>query len=99
MRMLLKAHIPSDAGTEAIRNGTMPKTMESVLSALRPEAAYFYPENGRRTAFLVFDMEDSSDMPSVCEPFFMELDAEISIQPVMNVEDLQKGLGELMGGR
>ena len=29
------------------------------------------------------------------EPFFMEVDAEVEVVPIMNAGDLQKGLGKL----
>ena len=44
---------------------------------------------------MVFDMPDSSDMVPFGEPFFMAVDAEVEVVPVMNAEDLQKGLGKL----
>lgn len=37
-------------------------------------------------------MRDSRRMPVISEPFFLQLDAEISCAPVMNMEDVQKGL-------
>jgi hypothetical protein len=37
-------------------------------------------------------MPDSSAIPPFAEPFFQELDAEVQISPVMNTDDLQKGL-------
>jgi hypothetical protein len=43
----------------------------------------------------VFDMPASSDMVPFGEPFFMALDAEVEVVPVMNAEDLQNGLGKL----
>jgi hypothetical protein len=34
-------------------------------------------------------------MPVISEPFFMQLGAEITYTPVMNLEDVQKGLSQL----
>ncbi len=34
-------------------------------------------------------------MPVLSEPFFLHLGAEITFTPVMNVEDVQKGLSQL----
>ncbi|MEU5433523.1 DUF3303 family protein [Streptomyces sp. NPDC020719] len=80
---------------ENIKNGNMQKTMQSALEAIRPEAAYFTTQNGCRTAFIVFDLQDPSEMPKIAEPFFMELGAKISFTPVMDKEDLAKGLAAL----
>ncbi|MER5255516.1 hypothetical protein [Streptomyces sp. NPDC002855] len=82
---------------EAIKNGTLPKLMQAVTEQIKPEAAYFGPSDGGRCATFVFDMQDSSEMPSIAEPFFLELGAEIEIYPVMNAEDLRKGLSALQG--
>jgi hypothetical protein len=65
------------------------------MEQIKPEAAYFTSDHGKRTAFLVFDMQDSSQMPVLSEPFFLQLNAEISYTPVMNMEDVQKGLSQL----
>ncbi|MGP3982589.1 hypothetical protein [Streptomyces sp. KR80] len=97
MRTLLKARIPTEAGNKAIKNGTMEKTLMGVLDRLEPEACYFYPEEGERTCFVVFDMERSSQLPSIAETFFMEFGAEVYVEPVMNLDDLKTGLGEVMG--
>ena len=46
-------------------------------------------------AYLVFDLPDSSGIPSFAEPFFRELNANLELAPVMNGDDLQKGLSQL----
>ena len=69
--------------------------MQEQLGRLQPEAAYFGPEGGMRTAFLVFDLEDPSDLPSITEPLFSAVKAKIEMFPVMNREDLQKGLEKI----
>jgi hypothetical protein len=37
-------------------------------------------------------MPDASAIPIFAEPFFKELNAEVTFAPPMNAEDLQKGL-------
>ena len=95
MRTMLKATIPVVAGNAAIRDQKMEKVLEAAATNLRPEASYFYTENGKRTALFFFDMKDVSDIPSIAEPFFMELDAHVEITPVMNHEDLKTGLSKI----
>ncbi|MFF7868555.1 hypothetical protein ACFZCT_19150 [Streptomyces qaidamensis] len=95
MRVLLKASMDTEKANEAIRNGTMGKLIQESLEQIKPEAAYFTSEHGKRTAFLFFDMQDSSQMPVLSEPFFLQLNAEVTYTPVMNVEDVQKGLSQL----
>jgi hypothetical protein len=46
----------------------------------------------------VFDLQDPSQLPTISEPLFSKLKANIQMFPVMDREDLQKGLGELGGG-
>ncbi len=43
-------------------------------------------------------MQDSSLLPTIGEPLFEGLGAKIEIQPVMNSEDLRKGLAALQQG-
>lgn len=56
---------------------------------------HFTTFDGKRTAFVVFDLPDSSALPIFTEPFFMELNAEVQVAPVMNGDDLQNGLSGL----
>jgi hypothetical protein len=95
MRVLLKASMDTEKANEAVRNGTMGKLIQESLEQIKPEAAYFTSDHGKRTAFLVFDMQESSQMPVISEPFFLQLGAEITYTPVMNVEDVQKGLSQI----
>jgi hypothetical protein len=43
----------------------------------------------------VFDLKDPSEIPSIAEPFFLNFNAKVAFCPVMNAEDLQKGLAAL----
>ncbi|MGW0545900.1 DUF3303 family protein [Streptomyces altiplanensis] len=94
MRVMLRAVMDTKMSTEALKNGTLPQLLEATMDRLKPEAAYFTGTEGKRSCVMVFDMQDSSQLPSVAEPFF-ELGAEVTVQPAMNREDLQKGLAAL----
>ena len=69
--------------------------MQAAAERWKPEAAYFTTFDGKRTAYFVFDLPNSLDIPASAEPFFTELNAEVQLAPVMNAEDLQKGLSGL----
>ncbi len=71
----------------------MPKTIESILDELKPEAAYFAEENGKRTGFVFFDLKDTSQIPAVAEPWFLAFNAQVEFHPAMNLEDLKKAPG------
>lgn len=95
MRVLLKLHFDTEAGSRAIREGTLPQIMKSTMERLQPEAAYFGPEGGLRTAYLFFDLAEPSQLPAITEPFFRELGAKVECSPVMNIDDVQAGLREV----
>jgi len=92
MRMMLKFTLPVEKGNQAFNNGSLAKTMESVMTKLKPEAAYFAPLDGKRSGMLFFDIAEPSQIVEVVEPLFLNLDAAVEIVPVMNAEDLRKGL-------
>ena len=94
MRMLLKVSVPVEKGNEAYKSGALQRTIESAMEALKPEAAYFYPEDGKRTGLFVFDMEGSWQLPPMLEPLFENLEASVHVTPVMNGEDLERGFKE-----
>ena len=90
MRCVVKVNFPVENGNEAALNGTLGSTIESILNELKPEAAYFTAEKGRRGGFIIVDMKDSSQIPAIAEPWFLAFNAEIEILPCMNIEDLKK---------
>jgi hypothetical protein len=94
MRTLLKFQMDAEAGNRAIKDGSWAQTMERVMQALQPEAAYFTALDGKRTGLIVFDLKEPSQIPSVAEPFFMAVNASIELAPVMTMEDVQTGLQE-----
>lgn len=94
MRTLLKISMDVDAANRAIDQGLMQQIVGSLNELIKPEAAYFTTDRGKRTAYYFFDLKDPSLIPAIAEPLFHHLRAEIDLKPVMNREDLMKGLGE-----
>ena len=97
MRMMLKARLDTVISSKAIQKGRLPKVMQAAMEHLKPEAAYFGADGGHRTAFIIFQMDDPSQLPAVSEPFFAEFGAHLDIFPVMDRADLERGLSALGG--
>jgi hypothetical protein len=90
MRFLLKVNIPVEAGNAAVKAGKLGTTIQSILADLKPEAAYFTDNDGQRTGFIVFEMQDASRIPAVAEPWFLAFNARIELHAVMIPADLAK---------
>ena len=94
MRTMVKITVPVEAGNKAFRDGTLQETIMGMIDELKPEAAYFFPERGIRTAMFFIDLKDSSDIPVIAEPLFERLNASVEFLTVMNADDLKKGFGK-----
>jgi hypothetical protein len=90
MRFLLKVNIPVGPGNAAAKAGKLGQTIQSILADLKPEAAYFTDNNGQRSGFIFLDMNEASQIPAICEPWFQAFQASVELHPVMRPEDLAK---------
>ncbi len=88
MRFLIKASWPVEAGNRAAKEGF--KAVPAILEELKPEAAYFYEENGKRTGLFITDIKDASQMPAIAEPWFLGFNAAVEFHPAMVPQDLEK---------
>jgi hypothetical protein len=96
MRMLLNVTFPHEPFNTAVRKGTVGETIDKILKALKPEAVYFTEQDGHRGAVLVVNLETPSQIPALCEPWFLHFQADCKLRVTMTPEDLQRaGLGEL----
>ena len=95
MRMMLKFTIPIEKGNQAFKDGSLGRTLESIMNKLKPEAAYFTPSDGKRGGMMFFDLAEPSQIVEVAEPLFSNLNAAVELVPVMNGDDLRKGIAKV----
>ncbi len=88
MRMMLRVSIPVETGNAAAREGTLGATIQRILDDLKPEAAYFSEDEGKRTGYIFFDMKEASQLPAVAEPWFLAFNASLTVRPAMSPQDL-----------
>ena len=89
---MLTATLDVNASNKALLDGSLPKIVEKVMTMLKPEAAFFTTLNGCRSCIMVFDMKDTSQIPAIAEPFFLNFNAKVEFTPVMNADELQRGV-------
>ena len=95
MRMMLKFTLPVEKGNQAVKDGSLGKTLELIMNKLKPEASYFTPTDGKRGGMIFFDLAEPSQIVEIVEPLFSNLNAAVELVPVMNGEDLRKGIGKV----
>ncbi len=95
MRILLGWETGLEATNEALRTGKMAEINQALSARTQPEAQYFSTENGKRTGYVFFDLSDTAQIPVIAEPLFQQVNATVEFIPVMNVDDLQRGLAAL----
>lgn len=95
MRFLVEVQIPTEVGNAALKDGSLIREHENYLNEVKPEAVYYTLANGRRTIYLVVNLESAEKLPAITEPLWLTLNAEVRVAPVMTSEDFQKALGGL----
>ncbi|MFJ3879533.1 hypothetical protein ACIPW5_19020 [Streptomyces sp. NPDC090077] len=95
MRVMLRAHMDTAASNEGITTGALPQAFRNLMDKVKPEAAYFGLHEGVRSCWIVFDLQDSAQLPPLMEDLFLQFNAELEVAPVMNAEDLARGLAEM----
>lgn len=95
MRVMLRFTLPVEKGNQALKDGSLSRTVEALMGQLKPEAAYFTTLDGKRGGMIFFDLAEPSQIVETIEPLLLTLNATTELVPVMNGDDLRKGLGKV----
>jgi len=92
MRVLLKFTIPVEANNLNAISGSLAADLQSILAEQKPEAAYFFAQDGKRGGIVILDLKDTAEIPAIAEPYFLAFNASVEISPVMNAEDFARAI-------
>jgi hypothetical protein len=96
MRILMNVRIPHEPFNTLVREGKAGEIIHRIIKELKPEIIYFTEQGGNRGAVAIVEINDSSQIPSFSEPFFLNFNADCEFRIAMSPEDLAKsGLDEL----
>jgi len=97
MRMLLDVKIPHETFNAAVRDGSAAEKLKRILEATKPEAVYFTERDGHRGGILIVNLDDSSKIPTLVEPWFLTFNADVEIRVAMTPEDLARAGLDALG--
>ncbi len=95
MRFIVRAKIPTLAGNKMVKDPKFIQNLEEYISKVKPEASYFFEADGNRVAAFVVNIDSADMIPSIAEPLFQEMGANVEFHPVMSLDDLKKGVQHL----
>jgi hypothetical protein len=96
MRILMNIRIPHEPFNTLLREGKVGEIIKKIIKELKPEMIYFTEQGGTRGAVAIVNINDSSQIPSFSEPFFLKFNADCEFRIAMSPEDLAKsGLNDL----
>lgn len=63
MRFILEVRLPTEPANALIKAGKFEETLQSILSDVKPEAAYLSEMDEARGGYSVVNLEDASQIP------------------------------------
>jgi hypothetical protein len=92
MRFLIRTRIPTEPGNKMVQDPDFLRKLEDYINKVKPEASYFMPIEGQRSAAFIVNANSNDQLPAMVEPLFQWMGANVDVIPVMNFDDLKKGL-------
>ena len=97
MKILVHVSLPNEPFNSYVKDGSVGAKIQKILGEIKPEAVYFAEYGGQRGAVIVVNVEDSSKIPGIAEPFFLVFDADVEFHPCMTPDDLAKSELDTLG--
>jgi len=94
----MQVKFPIEPFNTYVKDGSAGAKMQKILADLKPEAAYFTEFEGHRGGIIIVNMENTSQIPALAEPWFLTFNASVELKLAMTPEDLARagldGLGK-----
>jgi hypothetical protein len=90
MKFLIEIRLPTTIANEKLKSGQLLKELPSFLKEANPEMLYYGISGGKRSQFMVVDIKSPEKIPEIIEPFWLTMEAEIYLTPVMGQDEFQK---------
>ena len=97
MRMLMDITMPHEPFNSLVRDGIAGRAINEILETIKPEAAYFSEQDGKRGAILIVELSDPSKIPALAEPWFLTFNADVKFRIVMSPDELKNAGLEALG--
>ncbi len=79
-----------------LKKGTIGKVLNGLMGELKPEAAYFSLNEGKRHIIMVVNVNNAGDFVRYAEPFFLQFNADVKYDIVITPEEIKNsGLEEI----
>jgi hypothetical protein len=92
----MQARLPHEEFNAAVLDGSVAEKLGRIMEEAKPEALYFTEFDGQRTAIMIVNIDDSSQIPNYSEPWFLMFNADVEFHVAMNPEDLNRaGLDQI----
>jgi len=95
MRFIVRAKIPTEAGNKMVKDPKFIQNLEEYISKVKAEASYFFEADGNRVCAFVVNMDSVDMIPTIAEPLFQEMGANVEFHPVMSFDDLKMAVQNL----
>jgi len=92
MRFIIRAKIPTEAGNKMVKDPKFIQNLEEYINKVKSEANYFFEADGNRVLVFVVNLDSADMIPSIAEPLFQEMGANVEFHPVMSLDDLKKAV-------
>ena len=99
MKMIMMTEFPPEPFNSRVRDGSIGKIIGEITRTLDFESLHFVELDGCRGAVGVCNIQDSSEIPTYAEPFFLSFNAEVRFRIAMTPEDLGKAGLEALGAK